>query len=227
MKKIILFLSLIAATYSFTRAQALLIDPSSFNLTIELGELGDALSTVTNNTNASRDFRWVRETVVQPANWSTVVCDITACWSPMVSSMDFTLGPGEEGFLRMDIFTNDYSGEGEYRLLVYDINDSASVNGIITINAALESTGINGVGQEVISVYPNPVKEVLYLTVNSSLKISTIEIFNVVGQKMKTINLEGSLQSVSVPVADLKKGVYFLRASSNGKEVITRTFSKD
>jgi hypothetical protein len=66
------------------------------------------------------------------------------------------------------------------------------------------ATGIDVLGAEVVSIYPNPVKDVLNV---SSSDVTKIEIFNVTGKLVKSAQLNGS----SVDVSELAKGVYIVK----------------
>src|SRR5215831_19047222 len=61
-----------------------------------------------------------------------------------------------------------------------------------------------------VSVYPVPVKDILNVTWSSG-NVSNLEIYNLVGQKIKAAHVNSGSRQISLSVDDLKKGVYFLR----------------
>lgn len=63
-----------------------------------------------------------------------------------------------------------------------------------------------------IKVYPNPVKNILYI--DTSKKVNSIEIFSLTGQLIKRIDSS----SKQINVSDLNKGLYLLRVKSDGKD---------
>lgn len=63
---------------------------------------------------------------------------------------------------------------------------------------------------EKLSVYPNPAKDVL--NIKNAGKIESIEIYNVVGQKVVTVKA-----AETINVSGLSKGTYFLKITANGK----------
>ena len=63
-----------------------------------------------------------------------------------------------------------------------------------------------------VAVYPNPVNETL--SINSPAG-SNIQIYNVLGATIKTINKANKLQTVSV--SGLKSGLYFIKVTNDGK----------
>lgn len=62
-----------------------------------------------------------------------------------------------------------------------------------------------------ITAYPNPVKDIL--TVSYSQKMDTIEVYNLVGQLVKSI--KPSSEEVKINLSDLSSGAYLVRISSN------------
>jgi hypothetical protein len=63
---------------------------------------------------------------------------------------------------------------------------------------------------EAITIYPNPVKDILHFDLPSSdRKINRLELFNSVGQKLQSVNLWQANSQVDVSI--LTPGMYFLR----------------
>jgi len=228
MKKIILFCFLALLGFVATKAQIVLIDPSSHDLEFLASDFtADATSMVTNLSGQTRTFRWVRTVVAEPVGWSTSVCDKNNCYPNTISYKDFVLGPDSSGLLKLDIVPNNISGFGQYEILVFDINDSSNANSTMIVNANASVTGIADVSGQILTVYPNPVKSVLNMNLDVAKHVTSVDIHNVVGQKIKTIAVEEGTKSIAVPVGDLKKGIYFLRVYTSGKELTTKTFSKE
>lgn len=229
MKKIVLLLANVVITWMMAHAQSgFYIDPASHELEFSADATAQqAVSQVYNNTSITRTFRWQLFIDQEPEGWIHQVCDKNLCYAPDVLTKDFFLNPDSNGLLRLDVTANNVSGEGDYRILVYDINDSMNYNATMTVHAMANPTGISLVPGESISIYPNPAKEVLNMNLNTSKHITSININNLVGQKIKTINVQKGVKSVAIPVNDLKKGIYFVRVFSDAMEVATKTFSKD
>ncbi len=70
-----------------------------------------------------------------------------------------------------------------------------------------------------INVYPNPVKD--YLFIKSDLKISKISLVDMSGKQIKTFNEKSDKYDLS----DLQNGIYLLLID-NGKEVIKKKIIK-
>lgn len=67
-------------------------------------------------------------------------------------------------------------------------------------------------------IYPNPTTDVVQINSRNENDILQISIFNLAGQKLKTIKLE---QNNKLNVKDLKKGIYFIKIS-NGFNIETK-----
>lgn len=231
MKKAILLPAVIAFIITSLQAQQpLTVDPYSHQLQFPASGFSDGHSLIYNNSGVDRLVKWIRYTDVEPAGWYTLVCDDITCYTQTVSVAPnaVLIQAGETGLLKLNVYPNDIPGTGSYRLLVYDVNDSANANATMIVDVvAEEETGISNVKDELISIQPIPVKDVMYMNLDADKHITSVEMFNVVGQKFKTVPLKDGIKSVAIPVSELKKGVYFLRVLSSGKELTTITFSKD
>ncbi|HYV92276.1 MAG TPA: T9SS type A sorting domain-containing protein [Chitinophagales bacterium] len=229
MKKIILLAVALQMNVVMTYAQGITFSPVYFQFNMETTDYSvEAISFLQNNSNQQRTIRWIRVMLAQTDSMKTQVCDTVNCFSYETSTHDFILPPNKKETVRLSVFPDSIAGIGSYDLFAYDINDS--VNAHATFHVDVTVTDVNGIsdfGNEAISIYPNPVKDLLHINLNMNKHITSVDIHNLVGQKIKSVHLQAGLKSVSIPVADLKKGIYFLRLFSNGKEVATVTFSKD
>lgn len=79
---------------------------------------------------------------------------------------------------------------------------------MIDLSSALAT---HNVKTEKFSIYPNPVKDIL--NINGVGKIENVEIYNLVGQKMKS-----ATASSKIDVSSLSKGVYLINIISNGQK---------
>jgi len=72
-------------------------------------------------------------------------------------------------------------------------------------------------GEYGISIYPNPVKDVLNIRNTKGLELGIL-IFNAVGEKIKETHSAG--MNTQVNMQDMPDGVYFIMVN-NGKETFT------
>ena len=89
---------------------------------------------------------------------------------------------------------------------------AAETGGWMVINpVSLTPQGVYNPTSEGLKIYPNPVKESLYLTSTNSENFK-IEIYNLVGLLVKSINLNER----KIDVSDLSPGCYIIRTLNNG-----------
>jgi hypothetical protein len=81
--------------------------------------------------------------------------------------------------------------------------------------------GIEGVKENLISIYPNPAKD--QITVSSSNKMDSYQIFNTLGEKV----LNGNLTNPEICIESLHSGSYFIvLKETNSSEVYHKKFIK-
>lgn len=85
--------------------------------------------------------------------------------------------------------------------------------------------GVNSLDPQLFSIYPNPVKNELYLNSKNNIGNLEVKIFNLEGRLLRTQNIEFQKQA-SLDVSMLSNGVYFLQITSQGKQ-ITYKFIKE
>lgn len=91
-------------------------------------------------------------------------------------------------------------------------------------------TGENALGvTEIINskdlqVYPNPVKDVLNFKLANNLKVESIELYNVTGQKVNTVNAKAA---EGVNVSNFPKGTYILKVKADNGVVYVQKVLKN
>ncbi|QHI36628.1 Internalin-J [Kordia antarctica] len=75
------------------------------------------------------------------------------------------------------------------------------------------------------TMYPNPTKNTLNLKLKKNIAISSFTVYNMFGQKVKTIPYRNT-ELTSIDVTDLKTGQYFIRIATD-KTVLTARFIKE
>ena len=85
-----------------------------------------------------------------------------------------------------------------------------------------DSTAIREAGRLITSVYPNPAKEQITVTLKKS-DPATIRIFNVMGQEVKTVSTSEARNTIRIK--ELPSGLYLIRVEQNGA-LFTTKFSK-
>ncbi|MBR5604421.1 MAG: T9SS type A sorting domain-containing protein, partial [Bacteroidales bacterium] len=67
-------------------------------------------------------------------------------------------------------------------------------------------------------IYPNPVNDILYI--NAKENITEINIYNIIGVKMTTVN--GQQTTVSVDMSGYNSGIYFVEVKTERENSIIR-----
>lgn len=123
-------------------------------------------------------------------------------------------------------------GVGDYSLFETPISYikcfyTSNPNGVVDLNVNNDSYCKSGVAgyvslneniEEVLSVFPNPVQDRLFI--NSELEITSVSLFNVNGQLIKS-----SYNTKSIDVSNLENGVYFIKATLE-EGIINKRFIK-
>jgi plastocyanin len=86
------------------------------------------------------------------------------------------------------------------------------------------TTGIlNSKNNQLSTAYPNPFKDKLTIKYNG---IESISIFNVVGEKVQTTELEATDNKVDIDFSNLPSGMYFYRTYKDGSIIETKRIVK-
>ncbi len=129
----------------------------------------------------------------------------------------FTVTPISDTDLESDeqlsIFMNNLAST----VLAVNITDGATAT-ILNDDVALS---INTVENIDLSIYPNPVKDVLYLKVEN-VKIENIELFNILGKSVKNIQLKNT----TIDVSAVNSGMYILQIKTE-KGITTKRIIKE
>ncbi|MDB5283809.1 MAG: Peptidase family protein [Bacteroidota bacterium] len=124
---------------------------------------------------------------------------------------------------------HSYTADGNYTVQLVISNGTCADTINRTINTA--TLGVNDVSSlQSLSIYPNPAKDILILSVSQSRSIDNclVTITNMVGQQItkQIIDLNAGANTFHYSIADLSAGVYLLSLQS-GTEVVTRRFVKE
>jgi hypothetical protein len=113
----------------------------------------------------------------------------------------------------------DYNADGN------PANDDTNNNGIADYLESNVALGVRDASfDNLISLYPNPVRSVLTIENATSQEINTVSIYSINGSLVKQINKSQNSETISV--SDLASGVYFVTIQFNDK-VVTKKFVKN
>jgi hypothetical protein len=99
-----------------------------------------------------------------------------------------------------------------YKSTDFDTSNDTSCITVTTSTVGIEEAGIANA-----AVYPNPVKDKLVIEFINSNDDAVIELYDMLGKRVKTVNAGNGAQKLLVDVKDLQDGVYMWRIMSGGQ----------
>jgi photosystem II stability/assembly factor-like uncharacterized protein len=134
--------------------------------------------------------------------------------SPTSYAWTFTGGsPSSSALQTPPAITYNTSGPHDVKLIVTNLNGSNTL--IKTGYIHVGGVGINELNAYAVSVFPNPVKDVMTIQANSSIK--EIQLYNAAGQLVisQTVNAK----SITVNTSGLITGIYNLKATLDNSTI--------
>ena len=181
--------------------------------------------TVKNNTTINTDttFRWNILKYSPPSGWQISFCDPINCYAAISlgTNHDFTISKGGSGQMHITYLFNNTAGWDTLKVLIMSLV-SSSYDTVTFISNAWKTAVRETSTLNDVSFYPNPVKDLLNVKFASNAS-SVIDIYNIIGVKVKSFVPEGNISKLNV--ADLKNGMYILRIT-DGKNTYSKTFNK-
>lgn len=119
--------------------------------------------------------------------------------------------------------TKPLAGNNWYRLKQADKDGNAAYSSVIMV------TGHSINSLQIVSVYPNPVQNILYSNIISTrfqpIQIVVTDVFGRTMNSMKTQVQKGD-NTVTVPTASLSAGTYFVKITDTNGKAVTRKIIK-
>ena len=177
---------------------------------------------LTNPGQTDEEFIWHVETVYAPEEWNFFVCDLNKCYGPGTASITSdamnTLVAGETEEMRFHLQPFETPGDGQYILNLTNINDDTDIKEslVLTFNGSDVVDVTNEELIDEINIFPNPVSDYFQLNNEAGLA-STIEVYDILGKKIKSFNVQGS---DSYFIGDVQTGRYFARIFDNGGQAL-------
>jgi len=128
------------------------------------------------------------------------------CGSLVEVGCDDDLGEGNFSFLELE----DLTPGATLYIGVWRWDNANNIAGSFQLSAYDASLKTGDVASSQFSVYPNPVKNVLNVSADSTIKTATV--YNILGQQVLQVNLNA--QQGSVDMASLSKGAYIVKLQS-------------
>ena len=154
---------------------------------------------------------------------------ITITWNsdPAVSSWNIQYRPEGGQLSTASSNTNSYTITGLTNNTTYQIQVQANCgDGNLsdwTQAISVTTTGIASWLENSVSLYPNPAKEYVDIRVDGDLNVSMMEVYDVYGKLLNTVNVVDNPTRINV--SGLADGMYFVRVTTE-KGMVTKSFLK-
>lgn len=179
-------------------------------------------------STANPRMKWEVSASNIPSGWAFYVCDPGACQNDGVTSAAFPLDTNTSyNLFSVHFKPNGRPGTASLTIKVYD-STAAGTFISKTFSATSWGNAAVNIAKPTFSIYPNPANDLL--TVNLPKEINdnaTIEVYNMLGKKMKSVRIGNAMDRVNVEVDELPRGTYIIRVVENGSSLFSRTFLKN
>ena len=145
----------------------------------------------------------------------------STCVNCLTASYDWDFGDGGTSTLQNS--THTYLNAGGYNVCL-KITGTTSTGNVCKDSLCkiqmVTLSGVNDVKINALEIYPNPTKNILWVTLPINEKTTSISITDVTGRKIKTTIPSNQKDKISLDVSNLSKGIYYLELqSSKGKYI--------
>lgn len=145
---------------------------------------------------------------------------------PQAGVIGQTLAPGETVVYTFPTEYN-FRSEKEYTLTAYTEleSDMDKENDSVSKILKVVSTGIHSESTVNLQVYPNPVKEMVYIKADNEL-LKTVAIYDQKGNlQVKEVNIQN--EELALPVTQLSNGLYLLYIETETGNLVRKLFKVD
>lgn len=127
------------------------------------------------------------------------------------------------------VYLTSYTGSGRYIAFQYIAHASEGGEHLLDIDNVIIDTVLSreetGIGDRDIEpfviVYPNPANDVVNICIQDRIaSLKEVELYDINGRLLRTA--KGSGQQLQIPVADLARGMYFVKIYCGEKAVVKR-----
>lgn len=123
--------------------------------------------------------------------------------------------PGSNDYtLNVEIYNSVSQDTCDY----YSLTDTATIEFSTPLAQPVYYSTTENELLKIVSIYPNPAKDILFFEVNNDIKIISISLFNMLGSKILKINNPGNELNLN----KIKTGVYFINIETNKGKLIKR-----
>ncbi len=221
-KKLILLVTLLLVFMGMSLGQTFSNTP---NDSIQMTGMMEDLETLSiqqlNTSSKTITLKWLEIKEAVPANWEASVCDNQICNTSLVDSGTMNpVSPGEYGLILLHITPHVNYGTATVRYIVWDIANPGLKDTLTYILYVNATSGIlQSKTNNVLNIYPNPVKDNLNIITN----LSSVFIFTVTDELGREI-VKGMSEtnSICVSTENFASGIYNVSIYDRGAMITSR-----
>lgn len=235
MKKFLLSITLFIAMAISVNAQDIVLYWNGEQLPDTIGVYGDGggdfelvfEAYVKNESNHKLEIGAARTIIQAVENTDNSFCWSGSCYSPTTDSSDalhdLLLPAGQmspDPPFSGHYTHNQKSGETIVKYKLFERGNIANCDSVVVIFkyslTGIEDNVFNGI--KISDAYPNPAtnKVNFNFDLTGGINNASVNIVNLLGSTVKSVNLTKSTNKVSIDISDLPRGVYFYSVVANG-----------
>ncbi len=139
--------------------------------------------------------------------------------SQVLSQDSFSCDDLENQPLTISYTVTDSSGNSSSQDILINLTDSLDSCESLSVDNPTEA-------QLAIKLYPNPATHQVTLTSDHQADLKAVSLYNMLGQKVKQLELSESSAPIQIDVSDLASGNYFIQITTKDNNTITKRFIK-
>ncbi len=139
--------------------------------------------------------------------------------SQVLSQNSFSCDDLENQPLTISYTVTDSSGNSSSQDILINLTDSLDSCESLSVDNPTEA-------QLAIKLYPNPATHQVTLTSDHQADIKAVSLYNMLGQKVKQLELSGSSAPLQIDLSDLASGNYFIQITTKDNNTLTKRFIK-
>ncbi|MCH8904337.1 MAG: T9SS type A sorting domain-containing protein [Bacteroidetes bacterium] len=213
-KTFLVALIIITSLSQHSFGQNFILSPSdSVVMEYDASSFGSNDITIVNQTMGSLTFKWRLVSNTLLSGWDKSLCDLGACYPVIPDSSIMTpTDPGGNAFFIFHTFFNGVAGTGALELFVFEVGDEANGKNVYFEYTATGSTAIDDKDAKSsnINIYPNPIEDVITVSLSTQEIIKDVEIVNVLGETIAYQIVDEMLDNIQIHVSHLQPGAYFI-----------------
>jgi len=178
--------------------------------------------------NPTITVKWEVVSVSVSNGWENdfFVCDAIQCWDSTTNSNQYDLIDNKNYPLDCHFLNNGNIGEGNAKIRIWEVGDSINSVKIVVYQVKVEeAVGIRAAKSNSLAIYPNPATNYLKFENIDNREIMKIEIFSIIGRKVKEIINPSNNESINV--SNLDNGVYIIRLTDKKQNNYSQNFTKN